>query len=422
MSTGLLFYYASRFVAQVSQTLLFAALFITAGTSDQAAIGLSALFIATTLAALLLGMPGGALADRVGPARGMAIGAVARAVLILACFALFHSATAAIAVAFMYSAVSQVYSPAESAMIRYLWGKAHGRVHSGNIAIQYGGQVAGVIVFAPIAYYLGGAQGMLLAAAIAGVALAATTIIMAATIARDAVEPLQPQTESRFIDTVRFFKRYSIARDALATLAVKTMITQGVIVALPLYVRNELSLGDEWVAGLVAPGILGIIAALIWSATSLTFAGSARTMRLAMIAMTVGVLALASLDYGVRAIWELSQVGPMVDLEVSLNTSFLVAVPVAFLVGAGLTMALIASRVALTSAAPVAQQSRVYAVQATLTDGLVVLPLLFMGIGVEMAGARPVLAAMGLIGVAAFVVMQHPRFAITHREPAPEHA
>jgi hypothetical protein len=112
----------------------------------------------------------------------------------------------------------------------------------------------------------------------------------------------------------------------------------------------------------------------------------------------------------------------MVDLEVSLNTSFLVAVPVAFLVGAGLTMALIASRVALTSAAPVAQQSRVYAVQATLTDGLVVLPLLFMGIGVEMAGARPVLAAMGLIGVAAFVVMQHPRFAITHREPAPEHA
>ncbi|HMO95621.1 MAG TPA: hypothetical protein PKD27_05825, partial [Tepidiformaceae bacterium] len=72
MKTGLLFYYASRFVAQVSQVLLFAALFITAGTSDQAAIGLSALFIATTLAALIFGVPGGALADRVGPARGMA--------------------------------------------------------------------------------------------------------------------------------------------------------------------------------------------------------------------------------------------------------------------------------------------------------------------------------------------------------------
>ena len=422
MKTGLLFYYASRFVAQVSQVLLFAALFITAGTSDQAAIGLSALFIATTLAALIFGVPGGALADRVGPARGMAIGAIARAILIAACFATFHSATAAIAIAFIYSAVSQVYSPAESAMIRFLWGKAHGRVHSGNIAIQYGGQVAGVIIFAPVAFYFGGESGMLLAPAVSAAALGLTTLVTAATFSNVAVEPVRPGGDSRFVDTVRFFKRYSIARDALATLAVKTMITQGVIVALPLYVRNDLSLGDEWAAGLVAPGILGIIVALIWSSTSLNFAVSARAMRLSLIAMTVGVFALASLDYGVRAIFELTQMGPMVDIQGSLNTSFIVAVPVAFLVGAGLTVALIASRVALTTAAPVTQQSRVYAVQAPLTDGLVVLPLLFMGIGIEVAGARPVLAAMGLIGAAAFVIIQHPRFAIPHREPAQEPA
>jgi hypothetical protein len=33
-----------------------------------------------------------------------------------------------------------------------------------------------------------------------------------------------------------------------------------------------------------------------------------------------------------------------------------------------------------------------------------------MGIGVEVAGARPVLAAMGLIGAATFVFIQLPRF------------
>ncbi|HMO95618.1 MAG TPA: hypothetical protein PKD27_05810, partial [Tepidiformaceae bacterium] len=286
----------------------------------------------------------------------------------------------------------------------------------------YGGQVAGVIIFAPVAFYFGGESGMLLAAAVSAAALGLTTLVTAATFSNVAVEPVRPGGDSRFVDTVRFFKRYSIARDALATLAVKTMITQGVIVALPLYVRNDLSLGDEWAAGLVAPGILGIIVALIWSSTSLNFAVSARAMRLSLIAMTVGVFALASLDYGVRAIFELTQMGPMVDIQGSLNTSFIVAVPVAFLVGAGLTVALIASRVALTTAAPVTQQSRVYAVQATLTDGLVVLPLLFMGIGIEVAGARPVLAAMGLIGAAAFVIIQHPRFAIPHREPAQEPA
>ena len=420
MTTGLLLYYAARFTAQVSQTLLFAGLFVIAGTSEHAAVGLSSIFIATTLAALILGMPGGALADRVSPARGMAVGAIGRAIVIIACLAVFQSATAAMAVAFLYSAISQIYSPAESAMIRFLWGRAHGRVHSKNIALQYAGQVAGVVVFAPLAFYFGGEAGMLAAAAVSAVALAAVTIAMAATITKVAVEPIVPRHDSPFIDTVRFFKRYSIARDALATLAVKTMVTQGVIVALPLYVRNDLSLGDKWAAGLVAPGIAGIIAALIWCSASLNLAAAGRAMRLSLVAMTVGVFALASLDYGVRAIFELTQVGPMANIEVSLNTSFIVAVPVAFVVGAGLTIALVASRVALTGAAPVSQQSRVYAVQATLTDALVVLPLLIMGIGIEVAGARPVLAAMGVIGAAAFVIIQHPRFAIAHREPPHE--
>lgn len=420
MTPGLLLYYAARFTAQVSQTLLFAGLFIIAGTSDHAAVGLSSIFIATTVAALILGMPGGAFADRVSPARGMAIGATGRAILIVVCAFIFQSASVAVVVAFLYSAVSQVYSPSESAMIRFLWGKAHGRVHSTNIALQYAGQGAGVVVFAPLAFYFGGEAGMLSAAAISAVVLAVVTIAMALTITKVAVEPIRPQHDSPFIDTVRFFKRYSIARDALATSAVKTMITQGVIVALPLYVRNDLSLSSEWTAGLVAPGVAGIIAALVWCSTSLNFAEAGRAMRLSLVAMTVGVFALASLDYGVRAIFELTQVGPMVNIEGSINTSFVVAIPVAFVVGAGLTIALVASRVALTGAAPVAQQSRVYAVQATLTDALVVLPLLVMGIGIEVAGARPVLAAMGLIGAAAFVIIQHPRFAITHREPPHE--
>jgi len=133
-------------------------------------------------------------------------------------------------------------------------------------------------------------------------------------------------------------------------------------------------------------------------------------MRLALLSMVVGVFALASLDYGLNAVLTFSQVGPLVDLEASLNTTFIVAFPVAFLVGLAVTLALVSARVALTAAAPLAHQSRVFALQATLTDSFVVLPLLLMGIGVEVAGARPVLAAMGLIGALTFVFIQLPRF------------
>ncbi len=201
-----------------------------------------------------------------------------------------------------------------------------------------------------------------------------------------------------------------MARDALAVLAVQTMIIQGIVVALPLYLRNDISLGEEWGIFLVAPGVVGVLAGLAWSAAAVTAEVSQKVMRLALVSMVIGVFALASLDYGLEAVLTLSQVGPLVDLEASLNTTFMVAFPVAFLVGLAVTLALVSARVALTAAAPLAHQSRVFAVQATLTDSFVVLPLLLMGIGVEVAGARPVLAAMGLIGAATFVFIQLPRF------------
>jgi len=92
-----------------------------------------------------------------------------------------------------------------------------------------------------------------------------------------------------------------------------------------------------------------------------------------------------------------------------MNATFVVALPAAFLLGLGLSTTLVSARVALTESAPVGQQSRVFATQETLTEGLLVLPMLLTGIGAEMAGARMTLAAIGLVSLAAFVVIELPR-------------
>jgi MFS family permease len=405
---GLILYYSARFFAQVAQNLLFASLFVAAGTSDNAAIGLSSLLVATTAASLLFGVVGGALADRIGPGRGMALGAILRTAVIVLCCLQFDALVLAAAVIFAYSAVSQVYSPSEMAMVRVLCGKGRGAGHSLGIALQYAGQGVGMLALAPLLFVTGGTQAMLAGAAVAGLVLSAITIALSFNHGRPAREPAGDHSSIR--DSLRVFKRSAMARDALAVLAVQTMIVQGIVVALPLYIRNDISLGEEWGIFLLAPGAAGVIAGLAWSAAAVTPEVSQKVMRLALVSMVAGVLALASLDYGLEAVLTLSQVGPLVDLEASLNTTFMVAFPVAFLVGLAVTLALVSARVALTAAAPVAHQSRVFAVQATLTDSFVVLPLLLMGIGVEVAGARPVLAAMGLIGAATFVFIQLPRF------------
>ncbi|MEX2080640.1 MAG: hypothetical protein WEC33_03415, partial [Dehalococcoidia bacterium] len=116
--------------------------------------------------------------------------------------------------------------------------------------------------------------------------------------------------------------------------------------------------------------------------------------------------AAASLDYGLTAAAQYSQVPPIARLEASLNTGFVVALPVAFLLGLCFSAALVTSRMVMTETAPAGQQARVFATQMTLTDAVILLPLVIAGVGVEFAGARATLAVVGALGLGLFVLME----------------
>jgi hypothetical protein len=394
----------AKFTAQAGQNLFFAALLVTAGTANHVAAGLSSFFVAMLLASLAFGVPGGALADRIGPSRGFALGGIARAAVMLAWVLGPKSAVAVPAVVFAYSAVSQVYSPSEMALVRTLGGRRHGAVHSLVLTLQFAGQGLAVAALAPFLWWLGGTPAMAAgAAAVAGLAAAFACSLAVAT---ERLRLELPARGSAFRDTLRFFRRHAVAREAVIALALTSMVVQGSIVALPLYLRNDLAAGSLGAAVVVGAAALGVGAGLLAVALRLGPGGASATIRTAVLAMAVGTLALASLDYGLRAALELTEVGPFVDLDLSLGASFAVAVPVAFLLGLAVSLALLAARTALTAAAPVAHQSRVFAVQAVLTDAFVVLPLVLFGIGVEVAGARPVLALMGGVAAFAFLVLE----------------
>jgi MFS-type transporter involved in bile tolerance (Atg22 family) len=161
-----------------------------------------------------------------------------------------------------------------------------------------------------------------------------------------------------------------------------------------------------------------VAAGLVWAAPAVTKARAAWFMRASLLGLTVGVFALAALDYGLVAVFEYSRLQVLVHFDVSMNTTFVVALPVAFLIGLCLSLSQVAARVALTETAPLGQQARVFAIQSTLTETLIVLPLLLMGVGTQYAGARPALAAIGLLSALAFVVIQRPRFQLMPR-PTP---
>jgi len=102
-----------------------------------------------------------------------------------------------------------------------------------------------------------------------------------------------------------------------------------------------------------------------------------------------------------------------------LSLLFAVAIPVAFLLGLCLSGVLIAARVALTETAPIGQQARVFAVQLTLTESFIALPLLLMGVGTTFAGARPTLGVLALVMVAAFALVEVDRWRSAGRRSLP---
>ena len=70
----------------------------------------------------------------------------------------------------------------------------------------------------------------------------------------------------------------SEARDALAALAIKSLVGQVVLLAFPLYVEHDLSLGTGGAVVLLAPGVAGVALGILWGAF-VTRESAARAMR-----------------------------------------------------------------------------------------------------------------------------------------------
>jgi hypothetical protein len=176
--------------------------------------------------------------------------------------------------------------------------------------------------------------------------------------------------------------------------------------------KEDIGLGHTATAMLLIPGIIGALVGLAWAAPTVTRDRAAATMRLALLALAVGVFALSALDLSMAAVADHSHMAPVAWLDDSINTTYVFAFPVAFLIGLGLSGALVSARVALTESAPLGQQSRVFAVQSTMTDTLVALPILFLGVGAQFTGARTTLAAIGVLATIALITMEQPRFRV----------
>ncbi len=400
-------FYGARYLAHAGQSLYLMALLIAAGSGASIALGLSSVMAATMAAPIVFGLLAGGLADRLGPGRGYRLGAMARlAVITGGLFVVGHSGWVWM-VAFSYSAVSQLYSPSELALVPIIQRDAPARAHTLLVTFQYAGQATGALVLMPILFFAGGVTAVLAGGAAVYVLVVALTFVVASR-TRDQEEEYRAPARRAFSfrETTSFFAREPRATYAVGLLSFMDMATKCAAIALPIYLVRDLDLSRPGVAAIAIPGVIGVLLGLLWVGRSFSLADAPRVMRLTLLGTVVSVLALAALDHGLglaNLAWRASIIP---HAEVGIDSSVFVAVPVALLLGICVAVAPIGARAVLSATAPHGQQARVFASQAMLTEILIILPLLMAGFGTELAGPRVTFGFVAAVGVVVMFVLE----------------
>lgn len=413
---------STRFAGQVGQGMFYTALLIIAGTGDAMVLSVSAVVIATTAGALLVGLPAGALVDRIGARRGLVIGAVLRLVVVLSLLLALGHGERIWMVAFAYSAVSQIFSPSEMALVSSMGSRGASRAHAWLVGLQHAGSGLGIVALAPLFFFVGGMPGIILGAAAVYVLTTGLSLLVLRAV------PELPKSErpstSRAFDitaTLRFFRSEPRATYAAGVLAFAETASKSLLATVPLYLQQELNF-DIWGVGLiVAVGVTGALLGLIWAGRHLNTAIAPRVLRLAALAAVIAVLALAGLSEVFTVMAGNSRVAPLEGIASPLVSGVIVALPVALVLGAFISIVPVAARTVLTQTAPAGQQARVFATQAVSSDLLSLIPVGLVGLSAEFAGARFSLLLIGLIGVMTLLVLErvNRRSAVAAAVPAP---
>jgi MFS family permease len=386
-----------------------AALVVLAGTSSSAALGLGSVLVCMMAGSIAFGLPGSALADRLGAGRALVAGVAARGVFIVAALLLPADPIVLGFIAFGYSAASKVFCPAELALVSALGAARPARAHALLVALQHTGYVLGAIVAAPLLYFAGGVTAIIGGAVVLYVVVGAVSLFIAANTVH---VPSVAATDHafNFRRTVAYYARKPVAGHAALTLAFAEVSSKALAISLPAYLLHDLGLNAPAHYLLAVPAGAGALIGLYWASRYFQLRDANDILRLALLGTVVSMVALACLGTAFSQIAEFTDRHILFATATSQRLSVAVAVPVALLLGGCYAVTPIAARGVLSATAPAGQQARVFGVQATFTDLLCIGPLLLSGFSTEVAGPRITFLLVGILGAAVFLLLEFVRY------------
>ncbi|MEX0684312.1 MAG: MFS transporter [Dehalococcoidia bacterium] len=389
----------ARLVGQTAQNAMIYALLILLVKDSGSAIHSTLLIVALTIPAIVLGIPGGTIADALPRRFTLTLGYLARAGVAGALFYYSGDLFYIYVIVLIHSTIGQFFGPAEAATVPAIVRPDQlSTANSLMMLVLMLGQIAGMVVIAPILIKLVSADAVFIVAA--ALYLVATYIV-----GWLATDFTRAQDEKRpsigFMEaTKEGFRILRTNRKAyLAVVYVTTglALSRMLIVLLPKYTRDVLDIAAEDTVYVAAPAAIGAGIGLLVVPIFTRLFGAWRVAAGAFYIFVLGLVALGLVVYVRDFITENLDFGiSFLEDNFSLASVITVTMLLAIPLGLSFTVLSVSSRVVMNEQAPPEAQGRIFAMQMALGDALSLIPLLVVGVMADVVGVRATLLASAL--------------------------
>lgn len=385
-------YWLARLLSQTGQSALLYGLLILIVDQTTSSIWTALFVICSILPSILLGLLGGAVADRL-PQRLLLVALnLLRAAFVAPLVWRDTSLTLVFGVTLAVWSVHQFYSPAESALLARVVPQARfaGASSLSNLALSLA-QLLGMVLLAPLLLKLG-RPAVLFGLCTTLYALAALLVVHIGQLAPVASPPDRAPRASAGM-SLRTGWRVTL-RDPPAFAALLDWVLIGVglstlVVIVPQYLERVLETGAENSVYVFAPAALGLVVGLQlapWLGRMLGY-GRLATLGLFVFAVAIGLMGFVEqvvdlLGADGLVLGSLDEIG----IPPPVATTMLLAIPA----GLAVSLVTVSARTELMLRVPEDVRARVFATQMTLANLAALIPTLLAGVLIDLIGVTPV--------------------------------
>ena len=414
----------ARLVGQTAQNAMIYALLILLVKESGSSVHSTLLVVALTIPSIVLGIPGGTIADMLPRRFTLTLGYLGRAGVAALLFYYSGDLFYIYLVVLAHSTIGQFFGPAEAATVPAI--VRQDQLSTANSLMMFSlmlAQIAGMVVIAPILIKLISPDAVFIVAAV--LYLVATYII--GWVASDFSRAQDEKPPSiGFIEATR--QGFDILRTnrhaylAIVYLTTGLSLSKVLIILLPKYTRDVLDIAPEDTVFVAAPAAIGAAVGLLIVPLLIKVFGAWRVAAGAFFVFGAGLVGLGLVVYVRDFIIENFDVGiSLLEDNFSVPSIISVTMLLAIPLGLSFTILSVATRVVMNEQAPQEAQGRVFAMQMAVGDFLSLLPLLLVGVVADLVGVRATLlaAAISALLAAGYLTFSR-RFGPVESGPAPE--